>query len=342
VSECLSALRGVAEKGFAFWADATARRVAATLDAALRRDAASGALAAETAHGWAPVAEGALEGGAEGAEGADASIRLPSLPSPRASRAARDAARAAAASGGHRLPPAARDALAAAVARRLAETHAAFAEQADVDASAGERGVLQLAFDVEFLRRALGGSDGRFATSRVTSKTAAANGASSFAEAEREAATRAFARARDALARRLDPIDWATYEAPLGDAARRAESRTATLNGALRAEGRAREEEGQARSIAPEAAASAAVAVAPRFSYLPASLPASLRSGVGGTSVDGSRDRATAIDWTAAGWDRFGDETDATDAGISDGGGNFLGKLGQGLGLGKASMAWGL
>ena len=341
VSECLSALRGVAEKGFAFWADATARRVAATLDAALRRDAASGALAAETAHGWAPVAEGALEG----AEGADASIRLPSLPSPRASRAARDAARAAAASGGHRLPPAARDALAAAVARRLAEMHAAFAEKADVDASAGERGVLQLVFDVEYLRRAFGGSDGRFATSsRVTSRvTAAANGASSFAEAEREAAARAFARARDALARRLDPIDWATYEAPLGDAARRAEARTATLLGALRdLLGQAREEEGRARSIAPEAAASAAVAVAPRFSYLPVSLPASLRSGVGGHFVDGSRDRAAAIDWTAAGWDRFGDETDAADAGMSDGGGNFLGKLGQGLGLGKASMAWGL
>ena len=35
-------------------------------------------------------------------------------------------------------------------------------------------------------------------------------------------------------------------------------------------------------------------------------------------------------------------ETDAADAGMSDGGGNFLGKLGQGLGLGKASMAWGL
>ena len=341
MSECLSALRGVAEKGFAFWADATARRVAATLDAALRRDAASGALAAETAHGWAPVAEGALEG----AEGADASIRLPSLPSPRASRAARDAARAAAASGGHRLPPAARDALAAAVARRLAEMHAAFAEKADVDASAGERGVLQLVFDVEYLRRAFGGSDGRFAaTSRVTSRvTAAANGASSFAEAEREAAARAFARARDALARRLDPIDWATYEAPLGDAARRAEARTATLLGALRdLLGQAREEEGRARSIAPEAAASAAVAVAPRFSYLPVSLPASLRSGVGGHFVDGSRDRAAAIDWTAAGWDRFGDETDAADAGMSDGGGNFLGKLGQGLGLGKASMAWGL
>jgi hypothetical protein len=82
--------------------------------------------------------------------------------------------------------------------------------------------------------------------------------------------------------------------------------------------------------------------VAPRFSYLPVSLPASLRSGVGGTFVDGSRDRAAAIDWTAAGWDRFGDETDAADAGMSDGGGNFLGKLGQGLGLGKASMAWGL
>ena len=344
VSECLSALRGVAEKGFAFWADATARRVAATLDAALRRDAASGALAAETAHGWAPVAEGALEG-AEGAEGADASIRLPSLPSPRASRAARDAARAAAASGGHRLPPAARDALAAAVARRLAEMHAAFAEKADIDASAGERGVLQLVFDVEYLRRAFGGSDGRFATSsRVTSRvTAAANSASSFAEAEREAAARAFARARDALARRLDPIDWATYEAPLGDAARRAEARTATLLGALRdLLGQAREEEGRARSIAPEAAASAAVAVAPRFSYLPVSLPASLRSGVGGHFVDGSRDRAAAIDWTAAGWDRFGDETDAADAGTSDGGGNFLGKLGQGLGLGKASMAWGL
>ena len=343
MSECLSALRGVAEKGFAFWADATARRVAATLDAALRRDAASGALAAETAHGWAPVAEGALEG-AEGAKGADASIRLPSLPSPRASRAARDAARAAAASGGHRLPPAARDALAAAVARRLAEMHVAFAEKADIDASAGERGVLQLVFDVEYLRRAFGGSDGRFATSRVTSKvTAAANGASSFAEAEREAAARAFARARDALARRLDPIDWATYEAPLGDAARRAEARTATLLGALRdLLGQAREEEGRARSIAPEAAASAAVAVAPRFSYLPVSLPASLRSGVGGHFVDGSRDRAAAIDWTAAGWDRFGDETDAADAGMSDGGGNFLGKLGQGLGLGKASMAWGL
>ena len=233
---------------------------------------------------------------------------------------------------------------AAAVARRLAEMHAAFAEKADIDASAGERGVLQLVFDVEYLRRAFGGSDGRFATSRVTSKvTAAANGASSFAEAEREAAARAFARARDALARRLDPIDWATYEAPLGDAARRAEARTATLLGALRdLLGQAREEEVRARSIAPEAAASAAVAVAPRFSYLPVSLPASLRSGVGGTFVDGSRDRAAAIDWTAAGWDRFGDETDAADAGMSDGGGNFLGKLGQGLGLGKASMAWGL
>ena len=131
--------------------------------------------------------------------------------------------------------------------------HAAFAEKADIDASAGERGVLQLVFDVEYLRRAFGGSDGRFATSRVTSKvTAAANGASSFAEAEREAAARAFARARDALARRLDPIDWATYEAPLGDAARRAEARTATLLGALRdLLGQAREEEVRARSIAP-------------------------------------------------------------------------------------------
>ena len=222
--------------------------------------------------------------------------------------------------------------------------HAAFAEKADIDASAGERGVLQLVFDVEYLRRAFGGSDGRFATSRVTSKvTAAANGASSFAEAEREAAARAFARARDALARRLDPIDWATYEAPLGDAARRAEARTATLLGALR------DLLGQARRGGPSALdrprgrrlrrgrRGAAVLIPPRE---PSREP----------SFGRRRDVRRRVARS-----RGGDRLDGGRVGPvrrrdgRGGRGNVrrrrefpLGKLGQGLGLGKASMAWGL
>ena len=327
-----AALRAVAARGFRAWADRAASAVGANLRAALFADDAL--RSEERREDWEEEMEEMNQ------EGAARGVRLPALASPYAFGAAHAASAEALRRGGHALPPAAARALAAAAAREAlgayrARLEASRSEERDDGVHrVGEKGALQVLFDVRFLYDAFaGGSDAVSeddAEARFHADAARANAA----------ALRGVVAAASAA---LDPIDWATYEAPLGDAARRAEARTATLLGALRdLLGQAREEEGRARSIAPEAAASAAVAVAPRFSYLPVSLPASLRSGVGGTFVDGSRDRAAAIDWTAAGWDRFGDETDAADAGMSDGGGNFLGKLGQGLGLGKASMAWGL
>ena len=108
----------------------------------------------------APVAEGAL-----------GAPRVPTRPSASfASVAARvegGARRRAGGGGERRPPPPPAAATAPPAAPRLAECTRR-SRRGGHDASAGERGVLQLVFDVEYLRRAFGGSDGRFATSRVT------------------------------------------------------------------------------------------------------------------------------------------------------------------------------
>ena len=72
------------------------------------------------------------------------------------------------------------------------------------------------------------------------------------------------------------------------------------------------------------------------FSYLPVSLP-SLRGGRARAGAGGAG--AGGVDWTAAGFDRFGDASDVS-AYAAEEGANFLGKLGQGLGLGKSALGW--
>jgi hypothetical protein len=60
----------------------------------------------------------------------------------------------------------------------------------------------------------------------------------------------------------------------------------------------------------------------------------------GGGSLPGAIDWLPgAIDWGVAGFDRFG--AVGSSGGYDEGGnGNFLGKLGQGLGLGKGALGW--
>ena len=155
-------------------------------------------------------------------EGAARGVRLPALASPYAFGAAH-AACAGAAEGGDALPAAAR-ALAAAAAREAlgayrARLEASRSEERDDGVHrVGEKGALQVLFDVRFLyERVRGGSDAASeddAEARFHADAARANAA----------ALRGVVAAASAA---LDPIDWATYEAPLWRNVARARARSA-------------------------------------------------------------------------------------------------------------------
>ena len=174
-----------------------------------------------------------------------------------------------------------------------------------------ERGVLQAMFDLRFVMEVLLGpgcmSGGR--------------GKAGDANDEGDVLVAA-TRAERTLAARLDPIDWATYESFLWRNERRAYSRCATLLGLLTQSHRA---PAGAEKVPPATSSDAkATTPPPRFTYLPVSLPAA--RGKGGGKGDGN---VGAVDWSLAGFDRFG-EPDVT-RGAGDEGG-LLGKIGQGLG----------
>ena len=103
-----------------------------------------------------------------------------------------------------------------------------------------------------------------------------------------------------------------------------------------------------AKAVAAPAAGGAAAAPPPRFSYLPIGAPAARQIGKppafggargnAGLGSASSGSGALLVDWSAAGFDAFG-ETERPGALSRDGnaGGNFFGKLaGQGLGFIRA------
>ena len=136
--------------------------------------------------------------------------------------------RRGAAARGARAPPAAARALAAAAAREAlgayrARLEASRSEERDDGVHrVGEKGALQVLFDVRFLYDAFaGGSDAASeddAEARFHAGAARANAA----------ALRGVVAAASAA---LDPIDWATYEAPLWRNVARARARSATVLG---------------------------------------------------------------------------------------------------------------
>ena len=283
-------------------------------------------------------------------EGAARGVRLPALASPYAFGAAHAACAEALRRGGHALPPAAARALAAAAAREAlgayrARLEASRSEERDDGVHrVGEKGALQVLFDVRFLYDAFaGGSDAASeddAEARFHADAARANAA----------ALRGVVAAASAA---LDPIDWATYEAPLWRNVARARARSATVLGlASASEGvsgaSARALAAAAKAVAAPAAGGAAAAPPPRFSYLPIGAPAARQIGKplafggargnAGLGSASSGSGALLVDWSAAGFDAFG-ETERPGALSRDGnaGGNFFGKLaGQGLGFIRA------
>ena len=337
-----AALRAVAARGFRAWADRAASAVGANLRAALFADDAL--RSEERREDWEEEMEEMNQ------EGAARGVRLPALASPYAFGAAHAACAEALRRGGHALPPAAARALAAAAAREAlgayrARLEASRSEERDDGVHrVGEKGALQVLFDVRFLYDAFaGGSDAASeddAEARFHADAARANAA----------ALRGVVAAASAA---LDPIDWATYEAPLWRNVARARARSATVLGlASASEGvsgaSARALAAAAKAVAAPAAGGAAAAPPPRFSYLPIGAPAARQIGKplafggargnAGLGSASSGSGALLVDWSAAGFDAFG-ETERPGALSRDGnaGGNFFGKLaGQGLGFIRA------
>ena len=336
-----AALRAVAARGFRAWADGAARAVGANLRAALFAD---DALASEERReDWEEEIMG------ESGETSTRGVRLPALASPYAFGAAHAACAEALRRGGHALPPAAARALAAAAAREAlgayrARLEASRSEARDGVHRVGEKGALQVLFDARFLYDAFAaGSDAASeddAEARFHADAARANAA----------ALRGVVAAASAA---LDPIDWATYEAPLWRNVARARARSATVLGlASASEGvsgaSARALAAAAKAVAAPAAGGDAAAPPPRFSYLPIGAPAARQIGKplafggargnAGLGSASSGSGALLVDWSAAGFDAFG-ETERPGALSRDGnaGGNFFGKLaGQGLGFIRA------
>ena len=323
LGEALAALRAAAERGFRVWAEAHASRAGDALAAALASDETLAS--EETPRDW----EEERVGDGAGDDGLDVTIRLPALPSPRALAVIHDASLEALRCGGHVLPPVALHALGAATARRCAEAYAAFVDAAPLRSRVSEKGALRLLFDLRLATDALAG---RGAGAKRSASATRVEGAATWAvDAAAEAAT-LVERVSRTLSDELDPIDWATYESRLWANAARAYGRGATLHGLFAQLHGIHRGENPREGVGGNAGVPATLP--PRFSYLPVSAPATRRAGAAEGATKG------AVDWTAAGWDRFGEVGSA--GGYDEDGGNFLGKLGQGLGLGKGSMAWAL
>lgn len=340
LGEALGALRAVAERGFRVWARANAARVGAALAAALAAD--ESLTSNETPKDWEEekVAD-------EGDDSPDAgmTLRLPALPSPYVLAALHAASAEALRCGGHLLAPPALHALAAAAAEETVGAYAQFfGGSGSLKGKVSEKGVLQALFDVRLLVDVLAGGSrpsGGGGGSPVAGAAAWADEAAAAAVSAAEAATAA-------LVEELDPIDWATYESFLWRNERRSYQRSAVLLG-LFAQLR-RLHAGETAKPPPGSGAGApAPALPPRFSYLPVSLP-TLRGGHGGHGAQGGGGGKGgklpgAIDWDVAGFNRFGAVGSGGGSGYGhahahEEGGNFLGKLGQGLGLGKGALGW--
>lgn len=331
-----AALRAVANRGFRRWADRAARSIRIELERALLADASL--VSEERREDWEEEPEAAA---------AEIAARLPALASPYAFAAAHAACAEALRCGGHALPPAAARALAAAAAR---EALAAYRARLDGSLREGvksvsEKGALQALFDVKFLYETF--HEDPSGASRQDSSRGEEDAEAALARANALALRGVVAAASAAL----DPIDWATYEAPLWRAVARARARTTTVLGLANGSGGVGtlNEALSKRDAATFTGAGTAPPPPPRFSYLPVGAPAArfrtrgsfeTKYGRAGSvfSLDGDRRNgagATLVDWSAAGFDAFG-ETEGPDSLSRDGnaGGNFFGKLAGVSGLG--------
>ena len=331
-----AALRAVADRGFRRWADRAARSIRIELERALLADASL--VSEERREDWEEEPEAAA---------AEIAARLPALASPYAFAAAHAACAEALRCGGHALPPAAARALAAAAAR---EALAAYRARLDGSLresvkSVSEKGALQALFDVKFLYETF--HEDPSGASRQDSSRGEEDAEAALARANALALRGVVAAASAAL----DPIDWATYEAPLWRAVARARARTTTVLGLANGSGGVGtlNEALSKRDAATFTGAGTAPPPPPRFSYLPVGAPAArfrtrgsleTKYGRAGSvfSLDGDRRNgagATLVDWSAAGFDAFG-ETEGPDSLSRDGnaGGNFFGKLAGVSGLG--------
>jgi hypothetical protein len=331
-----AALRAVADRGFRRWADRAARSIRIELERALLADASL--VSEERREDWEEEPEAAA---------AEIAARLPALASPYAFAAAHAACAEALRCGGHALPPAAARALAAAAVR---EALAAYRARLDGSLresvkSVSEKGALQALFDVKFLYETF--HEDPSGASRQDSSRGEEDADAALARANALALRGVVAAASAAL----DPIDWATYEAPLWRAVARARARTTTVLGLANGSGGVGtlNEALSKRDAATFTGAGTAPPPPPRFSYLPVGAPAArfrtrgsfeTKYGRAGSvfSLDGDRRNgagATLVDWSAAGFDAFG-ETEGPDSLSRDGnaGGNFFGKLAGVSGLG--------
>jgi len=211
--------------------------------------------------------------------------------------------------------------------------------------SVSEKGALQALFDVKFLYETF--HEDPSGASRQDSSRGEEDAEAALARANALALRGVVAAASAAL----DPIDWATYEAPLWRAVARARARTTTVLGLANGSGGVGtlNEALSKRDAATFTGAGTAPPPPPRFSYLPVGAPAArfrtrgsleTKYGRAGSvfSLDGDRRNgagATLVDWSAAGFDAFG-ETEGPDSLSRDGnaGGNFFGKLAGVSGLG--------
>lgn len=335
-----AALRAVADRGFRRWADRAARSIRLDLERALLADASL--VSEERREDWEEEPAAAA---------AEIAARLPALASPYAFAAAHAACAEALRCGGHALPPAAARALAAAAAREALAAYRARLDGSLRESVEGvsEKGALQALFDARFLYETFHEDPGALRRESRGEEDADADAARANAFALRDVVAAASAA--------LDPIDWATYEAPLWRAVARARARSATVLGLANASGGfgTLNDALSKRNAATFAGAGTATAPPPRFSYLPVGAPAARfrtrgsspplalggargRAGFDFSRKDGDRTRgagASLVDWSAAGFDAFG-ETEGPDALSRDGnaGGNFFGKLAGVSGLG--------
>ena len=308
LAESLAALARVAHRGFRAWAERFARTVGVELSRALPQDERLGSQ--EVPRDWEEEEAG-------GGGGGEVSLRLPALPSPYALGCLHAASSEALRCGGHLMS---RDGIAALVRATAKECGGAYADFVQSATSTSdrlsERGVLQAMFDLRFVMEALLGPG-------CMGGRGKAGGVVGDANDEGDVLVAA-TRAERTLAARLDPIDWATYESFLWRNERRAYSRCATLLGLLTQSHGA---PAGAEKVPPATSSDAkATTPPPRFTYLPVSLPAA--RGKGGGKGDGS---VGAVDWSLAGFDRFGEPDETRGAGDE---GGLLGKIGQGLGGG--------
>lgn len=331
LGEALVALRAVAARGFRLWAEHNGARAAEAMASALEVD--DTLEVNETPRDWEEekVADG-LDGdeGGEGEGGATMTLRLPALPSPYVLSALHAASVEALRCGGHLLPPEALAALAAGVAEGATSAYLGFLKGAGAPGKGrvSEKGVLQMLFDMRLLVDVLAGG-GAGASDGSSSSTWAAGAAAR--------AMAAAAAAQEVLVEAIDPIDWATYESFLWRNERRAYQRCAVLLGLFSQLHRLHPGESTRPQTGGSTGGGAGGALPPRFSYLPVSLPAAARatvaSGGGGRPAGGKL--PGAIDWDVAGFDRFGA---VGSSGAYEEGGSFLGKFGQGFGLGKGML----